>query len=174
MTGISTNSITLSKENQFLIDFLKSKFQSDGNIINLTAKTDNDFDRSNQLIALVTELVRKPPISYKPSFVTDNNQLSFTLPSRAHLKPEYYNYLSQIAQKIVTQKIYSLFCGYFDSYMDKMRNAIQYKDAVLLFIETNNLEEHDKYWMLIKRDYRIRNGNFPKKTAKIAALLSAG
>jgi len=164
MAKQTTNIVTFSKDKSYLVNFLSHLFESNEQFDTLVL---------NDLFELIKLLLTKPPKDYFFRNKTLNaNQIVFELPNWNDKNVESNFYLSGNSQLIIQKWIYNKFTLIFEQHMSCFRKKVENKIAIANFMEIYNIPI-DNTEMLIKKDYRIRMKNFPKKSKKIASQINS-
>lgn len=97
------------------------------------------FPSALDIYILIYDLLKKHPTGCP----VDSGNLEFALPERREGKdPEYYNYLSDRAQKVLGDKLRLMMWAELHDFMDENKhiNGVQFKDSVFLFMSKYGIE----------------------------------
>lgn len=97
------------------------------------------FPSALDIYILIYDLLKKRPTGCP----VDSGNLEFALPERREGKdPEYYNYLSERAQKVLGDKLRLMMWAELHDFLDENKhiNGVQFNDSVFLFMSKYGIE----------------------------------
>ncbi|MDE6235355.1 MAG: hypothetical protein K2M56_06360 [Muribaculaceae bacterium] len=117
------------------------------------------FPANLDVYHLLWDLLQKRPASASP---IDAGNLVIALPDRREGKnPEYYNYLSARATKVLVGKLRQMMWAELHDFVDEGKHALgrQFKDSIFIFMTRYGIESisEDALWKNYQRwRYKIR------------------